>query len=114
MTHDTDVNLPEYTQFSLDQLAQGCQVSREWIIERVQSGLLWHDETSSADPASWSFDSRSFVRIRRISEVVAARQADLDRQKAEAAAGRIAPAEVQRSLLARIQAFLRLPNLLGD
>ena len=66
MTHDIDASLPEYTQFNLDQLAQGCQVSREWIIERVQSGLLWHDETSSADPASWSFDSRSFVRIRRI------------------------------------------------
>ena len=38
----------------------------------------------------------------------------LDRQKAEAAAGRPAVAEVQRSLLTRIQAFLRLPNLLGD
>ena len=52
--------------------------------------------------------------VTRISAVVAARQADLDRQKAEAAAGRPAVAEVQRSLLARIQAFLRLPNLLGD
>jgi len=52
--------------------------------------------------------------VRRISEVVAARQADLDRQKAEAASGRVAPVEAQRSLLARIQAFLRLPNLLGD
>ena len=52
--------------------------------------------------------------VTRISAVVAERQADLDRQKAEAAAGRPAVAEVQRSLLTRIQAFLRLPNLLGD
>ena len=52
--------------------------------------------------------------VTRISEVVAARQADLDRQKAEAAAGRPAAAETHRSLLARIQEFLRLPDLLGD
>ncbi len=52
--------------------------------------------------------------VTRISAVVAERQADLDRQKAETAAGRPAVAEVQRSLLTRIQAFLRLPNLLGD
>ncbi len=52
--------------------------------------------------------------VTRISAVVAERQADLDRQKAEAAAGRPAVAEVQRSLLRRIQTFLRLPDLLGD
>jgi small-conductance mechanosensitive channel/CRP-like cAMP-binding protein len=52
--------------------------------------------------------------VTRISAVVAERQADLDRQKAEAAAGRPAVAETQRSLLTRIQDFLRLPNLLGD
>lgn len=66
MTHDIDTSLPENTLFDLEQLAQGCQVSREWIIERVQSGLLWHDETLSGDPASWSFDSQSFIRIKRI------------------------------------------------
>jgi small-conductance mechanosensitive channel/CRP-like cAMP-binding protein len=52
--------------------------------------------------------------VTRISAVVAERQADLDRQKAEAAAGRPAVAEAHRSLLSRVQAFLRLPNLLAD
>jgi len=52
--------------------------------------------------------------VTRISAVVAERQADLDRQKAEAEAGRPAVAEAHRSLLTRIQAFLRLPDLLGD
>jgi len=46
--------------------------------------------------------------------VVAERQADLDRQKAAAEAGRPIVAETQRSLLTRIQEFLRLPNFLGD
>jgi small-conductance mechanosensitive channel len=52
--------------------------------------------------------------VTRIGAVVAARQADLERQKAEAAAGRPAVVETQRSLLTRIQQFLRLPDLLGD
>jgi CRP-like cAMP-binding protein len=52
--------------------------------------------------------------VTRISAVVAERQADLERQKAEAAAGRPAIVESHRSLLTRIQEFLRLPNLLGD
>jgi small-conductance mechanosensitive channel/CRP-like cAMP-binding protein len=52
--------------------------------------------------------------VMRIGTVVAERQADLDRQKAEAAAERPTVVEARRSLLARIQAFLRLPNLLGD
>jgi CRP-like cAMP-binding protein len=52
--------------------------------------------------------------VTRISAVVAERQADLERQKTEAAAGRPAIVESHRSLLTRIQEFLRLPNLLGD
>jgi small-conductance mechanosensitive channel/CRP-like cAMP-binding protein len=52
--------------------------------------------------------------VMRISAVVAERQADLDRQKAEAASGRPAVAQAHRSLLSRVQTFLRLPNLLDD
>ena len=52
--------------------------------------------------------------VTRISAVVAVRQADLDMQKAEAAAERPGVVETHRSLLTRIQEFLRLPNLLGD
>jgi small-conductance mechanosensitive channel len=52
--------------------------------------------------------------VTRISAVVAERQADLEQQKAEAAAGRPAVAEAHRSLLSRIQEFLHLPDLLGD
>ena len=52
--------------------------------------------------------------LRHISSVVAARRADLERQKAEHAADRAGAAESPRSLLERIQAFLRLPSLRGD
>jgi CRP-like cAMP-binding protein len=50
----------------------------------------------------------------RISAVVAARRADLERQKAEHAAYQAEAVESPRSLLERIQAFLHLPALLGD
>jgi small-conductance mechanosensitive channel/CRP-like cAMP-binding protein len=52
--------------------------------------------------------------LRRISEVVAARRADTERQKAEVAASLAGAVETQRSLLKRIQEFLHLPDLLGD
>jgi CRP-like cAMP-binding protein len=52
--------------------------------------------------------------VTRIGTVVSARQVDLDRQKAEAAAERPSMVDTHRSLLTRIQEFLRLPNLLGD
>jgi len=52
--------------------------------------------------------------LTRISAVVAARRADLERQKAEHVAGQAEAVESPLSLLARIQAFLHLPSLLGD
>jgi len=51
--------------------------------------------------------------VMRISAVVGARQADLERQTAQAAAAQSAMTSTQRPLLVRIQEFLRLPNLLG-
>jgi len=52
--------------------------------------------------------------LTRISAVVAARRADLERQKAEHVAGQAEAVESPLSLLARIQTFLHLPSLLGD
>jgi small-conductance mechanosensitive channel/CRP-like cAMP-binding protein len=52
--------------------------------------------------------------LRRISAVVGVRRADLERQKAETAADKAQAVETPRSLMERIQAFLHLPNLLGD
>jgi small-conductance mechanosensitive channel/CRP-like cAMP-binding protein len=52
--------------------------------------------------------------LKRISDVVAARRADLERQKAESASHSAAAAESPRSLLQRIRAFPRLPSILAD
>lgn len=66
MPHEIDAVLLEDALFNLDELARSCQVSREWIIERVQWGLLPDEAFATGDPASWTFDSRSFMRIKRI------------------------------------------------
>ncbi|SFD93772.1 chaperone modulator CbpM [Nitrosomonas sp. Nm166] len=66
MSHEIDAISLEDTKLNLDELAKSCQVSREWIIEHVQCGLLLNEELSSTDPASWIFDSRSFMRVKRI------------------------------------------------
>ncbi|MBP6057025.1 MAG: MerR family transcriptional regulator [Nitrosomonas sp.] len=66
MPHEIDAILLEDTLLNLDELTRSCQVSREWVIERVQWGLLLDEDSSHTDPAAWLFDSRSFVRIKRI------------------------------------------------
>lgn len=66
MTLEIDAVSLEDTIFGLDELARSCHVSREWIIERVHWGLLRNDDLIGTDPNAWIFDSRSFMRIRRI------------------------------------------------
>jgi len=58
--------LLEDVMLSLDELARSCQVNREWIIEHVQWGLLPNENLIDTDPDAWIFDSRSFVRIKKI------------------------------------------------
>ena len=66
MSHEIDAILLEDAMLNLDELARSCQVSREWIIERVRWGLLLNQDLITNDPASWIFDSRSFMRVKRI------------------------------------------------
>jgi|CXWL01.1.fsa_nt_gi chaperone modulatory protein CbpM len=69
MPHQIDAILLEDAMLNLDELARSCQVSREWVIERVQCGLLLNENLVHTDPASWIFDSRSFMRVKRIMAV---------------------------------------------
>lgn len=66
MLQEIDAILLEDTMLSLDDLARSCRVSREWIIEHVQWGLLPDKNLINADPDVWIFDSHSFLRVRRM------------------------------------------------
>jgi chaperone modulatory protein CbpM len=65
MSHEIDGILLEDAMLNLDELARSCQVSREWIIEHVQCGVLLN-ENMNTDPALWVFDSHSFMRTKKI------------------------------------------------
>ena len=66
MSNAIDAILLEDAMLNLDELARSCQVNREWIIERVQCGLLLDEDLASTDPATWIFDSYSFMRVKRM------------------------------------------------
>jgi chaperone modulatory protein CbpM len=66
MTLEINAVSLEDTVFGLDELARSCHVSREWIIERVQWGLVPNGDLTGTAPEIWQFDSRSFLRIKRI------------------------------------------------
>lgn len=66
MPQEIDAILLEDAMLTLDELARSCRVSREWVIARVQWGLLSSGDLIDADPDTWQFDSRSFMRIKRM------------------------------------------------
>lgn len=69
MSDEIKAVLLEDVRLDIDRLAQSCRVSREWIIEHVQCGVLLNDDSVHSDPTSWIFDSRSLIRIKRIMRV---------------------------------------------
>jgi len=52
--------------FDLEQCCRAGQVTAQWVIERVQAGLLEvHDDT----PGAWRFDAYALRRVRRIAHL---------------------------------------------
>lgn len=50
---------------TMDELTFACMVSREWVIEHVQAGVLLHEP--GPDPDRWRFSSMELLRARRMS-----------------------------------------------
>lgn len=55
--------LIDETALTLDELARACAVERQWVVERVESGLL---ADGSRYVASWRFTSCDLTRARRM------------------------------------------------
>lgn len=64
MTQEHIALLLEDACLSLDDLATSCTVTREWVIEHVQAGVL--PTVPDTDPAQWSFTGRDLLRSRRL------------------------------------------------
>ncbi|HJV80703.1 chaperone modulator CbpM [Noviherbaspirillum sp.] len=59
--------LMEDVRLSVDELAASCTVSREWIVEHVQAGVL--AVQNEQDPSRWSFTGQDLLRTRRLYEL---------------------------------------------
>lgn len=64
MTQEHIAMLLEDSPLNLEELAYCCTVSREWIIQHVQAGVLLVEP--GPDPSLWSFTGRDLLRIRRL------------------------------------------------
>src|SRR4051812_23006374 len=57
----------EEVRLTLEELATSCAVSREWIIEHVQAGVLLAEP--DPDPGRWAFSEHDLLRTRRLYDV---------------------------------------------
>ncbi len=59
----TSGDLIDEATLTLDELARACSVETDWVIERIESGLL---ADGSPYVASWRFTSQDLTRARRM------------------------------------------------
>lgn len=69
--------LDDATALSLDQLARGCHMAPDWVLARVQAGVLPAETApGSTGSGQWRFASATLVRARRIAHLEHAFDAD--------------------------------------
>ncbi|MGS2743540.1 chaperone modulator CbpM [Halomonas sp. LS-001] len=62
----TSSDLVDEATLTLDELARACLVETDWVIERIESGLL---ADGSPYVASWRFTSHDLTRARRMCQL---------------------------------------------
>ncbi len=58
------VVIDDEAPLDVDALARACRVGPQWVVERVEAGLL--ESFGSAHDRQWRFSSASLVRARRM------------------------------------------------
>jgi chaperone modulatory protein CbpM len=60
--------LLDEAHLTVDDLAAGCTATREWVIERVQAGVLLTESAAEpvSEPARWAFTGADLRRARRL------------------------------------------------
>lgn len=101
-----DVHLLEEHSLTISQFASACNVSETWVIQRVQSGVVYLDADDrthepDADAQRWRFHGHGIARTRRIADLE--RTFDADPQLAAMTADLI-------DEVARLRALLRMPR----
>ncbi|MDR5900042.1 chaperone modulator CbpM [Halomonas vilamensis] len=62
----TSGDLIDEATLTLDELARACSVETDWVIERIESGLL---ADGSPYVATWRFTSHDLTRARRMCQL---------------------------------------------
>lgn len=61
----SEIHVDVIEALSVQQLAQGSGTSPEWVLTRIEAGLI----EGEADGASWRFASATLVRARRMAHL---------------------------------------------
>lgn len=75
MIADDLVELLDDAALSLEQFAQGCRMAPDWVVARVQAGVLQAEPGQAQAQAQaqahdeWRFTSTTLVRARRIAHL---------------------------------------------
>lgn len=65
------------TALTLDALASACRMDADWVLTRLQEGLLQTSaEGATGNPTTWRFSSATVVRARRLAHLEATFDAD--------------------------------------
>ena len=68
----------EHTALTLDALASACRMDTDWVVTRLQEGLLqtYTDGADGSSPTTWRFTSATVVRARRLAHLEVTFDAD--------------------------------------
>ncbi|MBS0506512.1 MAG: MerR family transcriptional regulator [Proteobacteria bacterium] len=64
--------LDDAPQLTLEELAHSCCMAPDWVVERLQAGLLHAEQAGGR----WQFSSATVVRARRLARLEASFDAD--------------------------------------
>lgn len=70
--------LLEDKALSLEELARACAVEPDWVVQRVQTGVLLHGGSPPGQLTAWRFTSLDLVRARRLREIESVFDANAD------------------------------------
>ena len=75
-TEHTTANPPNGAALTLDALARACRMDADWVMARLQDGLLQPGAVGVDDPRTWRFSGATVVRARRIAHLEVTFDAD--------------------------------------
>jgi len=68
--------LDDAAELTVEALARACRMDTDWVIARLQEGLLQAGAMHAANPATWRLSSATVVRARRLAQLEVTFDAD--------------------------------------